>query len=184
MKKFFILFSKVIMSLFYEKQYLTGKFFDNNIIGWKWCWQNFYFQKVKGYNRNYPFPVSFRSEFTNFKNISFDINDLNNFQHFGCYFQAWNGKIKIGKGTYIAPNVGIITENHKLNNLDEHDSPKDVKIGDNCWIGMNSVILPGVTLGNGVIVGAGSIVTKSFLDENIVICGNPAKVVKKYEKKD
>ncbi len=86
--------------------------------------------------------------------------------------------IYIGKGTYIAMNVGIITANHSLNNLDEHDIAKNVVIGKRCWIGMNSVILPGVVLGENTIVGAGSIVTKSFSQGHCVICGNPARKIK------
>src|SRR5690625_1296111 len=87
-KKVFITFSRIIMSIFYDRKYLAGKHFDNNVKGWIWCWKNFFMQKIMGYNRNYPFPVSFRSEFGNFNNISFDVNDMNNFHHFGCYFQT------------------------------------------------------------------------------------------------
>ena len=56
---------------------------------------------------------------------------------------------------------------------------KNVVIGTNSWIGMNSVILPGVKLGEKTVVGAGSVVTKSFEEGNIVIAGNPARVIKK-----
>ena len=55
---------------------------------------------------------------------------------------------------------------------------KNVVIGTNSWIGMNSVILPGVKLGEKTVVGAGSVVTKSFEEGNIVIAGNPARVIK------
>jgi acetyltransferase-like isoleucine patch superfamily enzyme len=56
---------------------------------------------------------------------------------------------------------------------------KDVVIGNKCWIGMNAMILPGVHLGDNTIVGAGSVVTKSFPEGNVVIAGNPAKLIKK-----
>lgn len=52
-------------------------------------------------------------------------------------------------------------------------------IGDKCWIGMNSVILPGVVLGDNTIVGAGSVVTKSFENGHCVVAGNPAKLIKR-----
>lgn len=50
------------------------------------------------------------------------------------------------------------------------------KIGDNCFIGMNAIIMPGVTLGSNVIVGSGSVVTKSFPDD-VVVAGNPARII-------
>ena len=62
---------------------------------------------------------------------------MNNFQGFGNYFQNFSAKIVIGRGTYIAPNVGIITVNHNLKNLDKHLPGKDVVISEKCWIGMN-----------------------------------------------
>lgn len=109
---------------------------------------------------------------------------MNNFQRFGNYFQGGYGKIIIGKGTLIAPNVGIITGNHNPCKLDEHLSGKDVVIGERCWIGMNVVLMPGVVLGPITIVGAGSVVTKSFPEGNCVIAGNPAKIIKKLDCKD
>lgn len=178
LRKIYIIISSLIMPLFYNKEYLKGRWFENNTKGWRWCWKNVFMQKIIGYNRKIPFPVSHRNIIGDYKNLNFHIDDLNNFQNFGNYFQNYYGNITIGKGTYIAPNVGIITQNHSKSNLDEHESAKDVLIGEKCWIGMNSMILPGVEIGNNTIIGAGSVVTKSFIKGNYVVCGNPAKVVK------
>ncbi|MFX3776812.1 DapH/DapD/GlmU-related protein, partial [Streptococcus suis] len=62
----------------------------------------------------------------------------------------------------------------------EYGSP--ITIGDNFWSGGGATILPGVTVGNNVVVGAGSVVTKSFCD-NVVLAGNPACVIKEIPKK-
>ena len=93
-------------------------------------------------------------------------------------FSAGGGQISIGKGTYIAQNVGLITENHDISNLDNHLPPKNISIGKNCWIGMNSVLLPGVVLGDKTIVGAGAVVTSSFPEGHVVLGGVPARVIK------
>lgn len=136
-------------------------------------------QKIVGYQRHIPYPVSFRMQVMNWENIIFDVDDIANFQKCGSYFQAAaDAHIYIGKGTCIAGNVGIITANHDLNDLTKAAAGKDVKIGENCWIGMNTTILPGVELGTHTIVGAGSVVTKSFPQGNCVIAGNPAKIIK------
>ena len=131
-----------------------------------------------GYAKDVPFPVPRGVNFGNVKNIEFCNDDMRNFHSPGCYFQAINAKIIIGKGTLIGPNCGLITTNHDINNLKEHLEGKEIKIGENCWIGMNTVILPGVELGNHTIVGAGSIVTKSFPEGDCIIVGNPAKIIK------
>lgn len=165
----------------YDKKYLCGRWFtkENNYIGYNWVLKN---AKLFGKeNPNCSWPVSAQTRVVGAKNIEFHPDDLNNFQHFGCYFQG-KGKIVIGKGTYIAPNVGIITANHNIDNLDTHNEPKNVIIGEKCWIGMNSMILPGVELGPNTVVGAGAVVTKSFKDGFCVIGGNPAKIIKALEK--
>jgi acetyltransferase-like isoleucine patch superfamily enzyme len=83
--------------------------------------------------------------------------------------------------TWIAPNVGIVTFNHDFLDVNNYLPGSDVIIGKKCWIGMNSMILPGVCLGDNTIVGAGSIVTKSFPEGYVVIAGNPAKIIKKIK---
>lgn len=165
-----------------DKQYLSGRWFteENNYIGWNWVIRTAKERRNSGVNLNVPWPVSSRSQVVGARNIIFDPDDLNNFQHFGCYFQG-KGKIVIGKGTYIAPNVGIITANHDLTDLDKNAPPKDVVIGEKSWIGMNSMILPGVCLGPHTVVGAGSVVTKSFVEGYCVLAGNPAREIKKIE---
>ena len=167
--------------IFYDPLYLRGKAFSSYKYsdGWRWVMESFFIQKIVGYQRHIPFPVSFRSQFMNWENFEFDVDDLANFQKVGCYFQAASdAHIRIGKGTCIAANVGIITANHDVTDLTRHMPGKDVNLGKNCWIGMNCVILPGVTLGDGTVVGAGSVVTKSFLGGHCVIAGNPARIIK------
>ena len=169
----------IFAGFFYDKKYLKGRYFNNCFTGIKWVLHGIIFQKILGYNRNISFPCSFKISISNSDNIDYHPNDLNNFQSPGCYFQNFAGHITIGEGTYIAPNVGIITANHNINDLDKHCEGKDVIIGKKCWLGMNSVILPGVALGDDTIVGAGAIVTKSFPEGKVVIAGNPAQIIKK-----
>ena len=144
---------------------------------WTWILNDYKACKKMKVNLNVPWPVSARVHVVCPENIMFHPDDLNNFQGFGNYFQAI-GRITIGHGTYIAPNVGIITANHDVDNLDEHTQAKAVTIGEKCWIGMNSVILPGVILGEKTVVGAGSVVTKSFPSGHCIVGGNPAKIIR------
>lgn len=177
-KKIFRLFSKYTVGMFYNRKYLCGKWFDDSIKGWRWCWKDFFMQKIIGYNRHISFPVSHRNNIGDERNLIFSPNDMNNFQNFGCYYQCGNGRIVIGEGTWIAPNVGIITENHDIYNLEKHQPAKDVIIGEKSWIGMNTIILPGVVLGDRTIVGGGTVVTKSFPKGNCIIAGNPARIIR------
>ncbi len=81
----------------------------------------------------------------------------------------------------LAHNVGVLSSNHDL--YDQRKSfDKKVVIGDYSWVGMNSVILPGVKLGTRTIVAAGSVVTKSFPEGYCVIAGSPAKIIRHLDK--
>jgi len=164
----------------YDKKYRKTKYFRRFWSeGYTWVFYDTISRLITGKNRKVPWPCSPRANVHHPENIIFDPEDLHIFQTHGTYFQGLNAKTIIGKGTWIAPNVGIITCDHDFNDLNKHSIGADVIIGENCWIGMNSVILKGVVLGNKTIVGAGSVVTKSFPEGNCVIAGNPAKILKK-----
>lgn len=96
----------------------------------------------------------------------------------GCYIQAV-GKVFIDDYAQIAPNVGIISANHFMLDIRKHIEG-EVYIGKYSRIGMGSVILPGVKLGDFTTVAAGSIVNKSFPQGYCVIAGNPAEIVEDY----
>jgi acetyltransferase-like isoleucine patch superfamily enzyme len=125
-----------------------------------------------------PWPATLGLTISKPRNIKFHPDDLNNFQSPGVYMQNFDGVIEVGRGSYIAPNVGLITANHRIDRLDDHEKGRDIVIGEMCWIGMNSVILPGVILGPRTIVAAGAVVNASFPDGKVVIGGVPAKVLK------
>lgn len=96
------------------------------------------------------------------------------------------GKVTIGKNAQIAPNVSIYTAGHPIhpdsrNSGYEYGIP--VTIGDNVWIGGNTVILPGVNIGSNVVIGAGSVVTKDIPDWSVA-AGNPCNVVRKITEQD
>ena len=93
------------------------------------------------------------------------------------YLQAING-IKVHSSVLIGPDVKLISANHDFENYSKWIHDKPIVINKNVWIGANVVILPGVNIGSNCIIGAGSIVTKSF-EDNSIICGNPAKLIKK-----
>lgn len=97
--------------------------------------------------------------------------------------RAAGGEINIGKECLISQHVTIIASNHKyelgkfINEQGWDDAKTGVNIGDDVWIGANAVILPGVNIGNGCIIASGSVVTKSF-PSNSIIMGSPAKLYK------
>ena len=101
----------------------------------------------------------------------------NVFINSGCKFQDQGGII-IGDGCLLGHNVIITTLNHGIAPSKRQSLiPKPVKIGRNVWIGASVTILPGVTIGDNAIIGAGSIVVKD-IPENTIAVGNPCKVIR------
>ena len=96
----------------------------------------------------------------------------------GIYINGMNG-IEFGDNVYMGPGAKIISANHDANNYAKHIKAEPIKIGNDVWIGANVVILPQVEIANGCVIGAGSVVTKSFNRENCVIAGNPAIIIKR-----
>ena len=97
-----------------------------------------------------------------------------------CRFQDQGG-IEIKDGALIGHNVTIATLNHDFNPQKRANlKPNSVKIGKNVWVGSDSTILPGVEIGDGAIIGAGSVVTKN-IPPNTIAVGNPAKVIKEIK---
>lgn len=117
-------------------------------------------------------------------NISLGANSLINMN---CTLLD-TGTITIGENTLLGPDVRIYTAVHPLlpdERIDTDESGQSavrtktspVVIGNHVWIGGGTVILPGVTIGDNAVIGAGSVVTKS-IPANAVACGNPCKVKK------
>lgn len=135
-------------------------------------------QKLLNINgsRSVKWPVHFTSQVTNPQNISLGAYTAPG-RSAGQYIQAIN-KIILGDNIYMAPGVKIISANHVSGNLSKHEDSAPINLGDNCWLGANSVILPGVTLGPSTVVGAGAVVSKSFPAGHVVIGGVPARSLK------
>ncbi|MCR3761577.1 sugar O-acetyltransferase [Clostridium felsineum] len=106
----------------------------------------------------------------------------NVFINAGCKFQDQGG-IYIDDNVLVGHNVVLATLNHDFNPNNRGSMvPAPIKIGKNVWIGSNATVVPGVCIGNGSIVAAGSVVTKD-VPENVIVAGVPAKVIKNIEEK-
>ncbi len=93
-----------------------------------------------------------------------------------------HGPLKIGENVMMGPDVTILTHTHNIERTDipmgrQGSVVKEVSVGDDVWIGMRSIIMPGVRIGNGVVIGAGAVVTKDVPDFAIV-GGVPAKIIR------
>lgn len=113
--------------------------------------------------------------------------------HFGNYVYANfcltcvdDADIYIGDRVMFGPNVTLATANHPINpELREKafQYNREVHIGNNVWIGANTVVVPGVTIGDNSVIGAGSVVTKD-IPANVVAVGNPCKVLREIGEHD
>lgn len=89
-------------------------------------------------------------------------------------------KVTIGKNVLFAPNVSLFTAGHPIDatlRSQEYEYAFPITIGDDVWVGGNTVINPGVTIGSNVVIGSGSVVTKD-IPSNCIAVGNPCRVLR------
>lgn len=135
-------------------------------------------QKIFRINGRVPWPMHFTSRVLYWKNIKVG-NRCTPGMNACCYIQARNG-IAIGHNFRMGPGVGLISSNHDLNDYDAHTKEKPIVIGNNVWIGMNSVVMPGITIGDNAVIGANSVVTQD-IPSNVIAAGNPCCVIRVKE---
>lgn len=104
------------------------------------------------------------------------------FVNHGCYFMD-GGTVTIGENVFIGPYTGFYTAAHPTDYTRRNrglEWAKPIRVGDNCWFGANCSVMPGVTIGSGCVIAAGSVVTRDIPD-NSIAAGVPAVVKKKIE---
>ena len=95
-------------------------------------------------------------------------------------------KVTFGDNVFIAPNCVFSTAGHAIDSEQRSrglEIALPITVGDNVWIGTNVSVLPGVTIGNNTIIGAGSVVNKN-IPEGVIAAGNPCKVIRKITDED
>jgi acetyltransferase-like isoleucine patch superfamily enzyme len=141
-------------------------------------------QKLLRINGCVPWPVHFTSRVLYHKNISVGNGTAPGLSG-NCYIQGRNG-IELGHNVRIGPGVGLISANHDIDDYDRWPLCKSLKVGDNVWIGMNTVVLPEVQIGDNVVIGANSVVNRN-IPSNSIAAGSPCRVIRSkspYKGKD
>lgn len=134
--------------------------------------------EVRNIKRGKKSSISSSARFYYGKNIN--IGERTNINMQCMLWAGKNSKIIIGNDCLTGPGVKIITSKYNVKGLEKirnyNQYEKDIIIGDDVWLGANSIILPGVKIGRGAIIGAGAVVTKDIASFDIVT-GIPAKKV-------
>ncbi|MFT5759982.1 MAG: acetyltransferase-like isoleucine patch superfamily enzyme [Alteromonadaceae bacterium] len=169
---------------FFRLQYVFYRFFSNFLyrLLLKKCGRQIFVHPLSSI-RNHK-AISFGDNVTINKNVNIWVGSLslgNNIQinPNTCIY----GRVIIGDNVMIAPNCMLASGNHGMEISDEPMITQEsitkgpIRIGNDVWIAANSVLLDGVQIGNGAIVGAGSVVTKDVPPMAIVV-GNPARIIR------
>lgn len=185
--------------LLFAYRYKLGLFTRINLFGIRWRYKDAFIDKyvnahIEDYSAlkigktqimNFTTIAVANGPYTDVKNAELSIGDF-------CYIGEYNniraagGKITIGNNCAISQHVTLVCSNHGIDKgtliQKQRWSTQNnfITIGNDVWIGANSVVLPGVTIHDGAVIGAGSIVTKD-VPENAIVAGNPAKVFKYRE---
>ena len=96
--------------------------------------------------------------------------------NFNCLFDGRKFQIQTGDDVSIGPEAAILTLGHDPQSPDFTDRGGDVIIGNRVWIAYRAIILPGITIGEGAVVGAGAVVTKD-VEPYTIVAGNPARKI-------
>jgi maltose O-acetyltransferase len=100
--------------------------------------------------------------------------------NYGCYVNGYGG-LSIGDRTIVGPYTMSHTANHEMDPErpfgEQGWTPRPVEIGADCWLGMAACVLPGARIGDGCIIGAGSVVADEISPYTVAV-GNPARVIK------
>ena len=144
---------------------------------------NWIFQRIFRINARFPYSLHFTNKVTNPEKVILFGEGYHTQKcillNGGMYFGGSNG-IQIHKSCLLANSVKIISGNHDFKSFDNQSvNEQPIIIEKNCWIGAGAIILPGIHLKESTIIGAGSVVTKSFKEGSIIIAGNPAKIIRK-----
>jgi len=138
--------------------------------------KNGFMQKILGFNKHIPWPVHYTSQIIAPEKIV--IGNRTPGLSMNCFIDARNG-IEFGENVWIGPRVSLISQDHCNIDYNNYIESLPIKIGKNSLLCANSIILPSVCLGEHTVVAAGAVVTKSFLDGNVILGGNPARIIKK-----
>lgn len=131
--------------------------------------ENIFMQNFENFTLNPPFYCDYGENIKIGKNV---------FINFNCSVLSC-AEVSIGDNCYIGPNVQLYTAIHPLDHNERNKAinfAKPVEIKENCWIGGGAIVLPGVKIGEGTTIGAGSVVTKD-IPAYCVAAGNPCKVL-------
>lgn len=117
--------------------------------------------------------VQSNCSFLNGRKVHFGKRNVINF---GCLFDGRKFHIRTGDDVSIGPEASILTLGHDPQSPDFQDRGGEVIIGNRVWIAYRAIILPGITIGDGAVIGAGAVVTKN-IEPYAIVAGNPARKI-------